>query len=193
MQWHLLLSLSATNVRTIGTKHSMPTLLVIDDEAGIRFTIREVLQNQDLRVLAAENAEEGLRLTREESPDVVLLDIRLGAESGLDVFHRLRAIDPKLLVVFITGHGTAETAIEAMKLGAFDYLVKPLDLGELQQVVEQALKISHLVHVPAAVESDAQLSEASDRSDRQCACDAITVQADGPRGAARCECPAARR
>src|SRR6266436_5531625 len=76
----------------------MPTLLVIDDEAGIRFTIREVLQSPDLRVIAAENSEEGLRLTREESPDVVLLDIRLGTESGLAIFERLRAIDPKLLV-----------------------------------------------------------------------------------------------
>src|SRR5439155_6996384 len=141
----------------------MPTLLVIDDEAGIRFTIREVLQSADLRVIAAENSEEGLRLTREESPDVVLLDIRLGNESGLDIFERLRAIDPKLLVVFITGHGTAETAIEAMKLGAFDYLVKPLDLTELQQVIEQALKISHLIHVPAAVDSPDQLSDTSDR------------------------------
>ncbi len=141
----------------------MPTLLVIDDEAGIRFTIREVLQNPELRVLTAENSTEGLRLTREEAPDVVLLDIRLAGESGLEVFHGLRAIDPKLLVVFITGHGTAETAIEAMKLGAFDYLVKPLDLAELKNVVEQALKISHLVHVPAAVESDEQLSETSDR------------------------------
>src|SRR5260221_604407 len=134
----------------------MATLLLIDDEAGIRFTIREVLQSTDLRVLTAENSEEGLRLAREESPDLVLLDIRLGNESGLDVFHHLRAIDPKLLVVFITGHGTAETAIEAMKLGAFDYLVKPLDLAELQHVVEQALKISHLIHVPAAVDSEAQ-------------------------------------
>jgi DNA-binding NtrC family response regulator len=141
----------------------MPTLLVIDDEAGIRFTIREVLQSPDLRVLTAENAEEGVRLTREESPDVVLLDIRLGTVSGLQVFHRLREIDPKLLVVFITGHGTAETAIEAMKLGAFDYLVKPLDLAELQQVVEQALKISHLVHVPAAVDTATPLSDTSDR------------------------------
>src|SRR5258705_5362775 len=131
----------------------MPTLVVIDDEAGIRFTIREVLQSPDLRVLTAENSDEGLRLMRDESPDVVLLDIRLGTESGLDVFHRLRAIDPKLLVVFITGHGTAETAIEAMKLGAFDYLVKPLDLTELHHIVEQALKISHLIHVPAAVDS----------------------------------------
>src|SRR4051794_35564326 len=141
----------------------MPTLLVIDDEAGIRFTIREVLQSPELRVLTAEDSQEGLRLTREESPDVVLLDIRLAGESGLEIFHELRAIDPKLLVVFITGHGTAETAIEAMKLGAFDYLVKPLDLSELHQVVEQALKISHLIHVPAAVDSETQLSDASDR------------------------------
>src|SRR3954466_5919449 len=141
----------------------MPTLLVIDDEAGIRFTIREVLQSPDLRVIAAENSEEGLRLTRDESPDVVLLDIRLGNESGLEIFERLRAIDPKVLVVFITGHGTAETAIEAMKLGAFDYLVKPLDLNELEQTIGQALKISHLIHVPAAVDSDYQLSDTSDR------------------------------
>src|SRR3954471_10703187 len=141
----------------------MSTILVIDDEAGIRFTICEVLQSPDLRVLAAENAEQGLRLTREESPDLVLLDIRLGNKSGLDLFHELRAIDPKLLVVFITGHGTAETAIEAMKLGAFDYLVKPLDLGELHHIVEQALKISHLIHVPAAVDSSTQLSDTSDR------------------------------
>src|SRR4029078_4218057 len=126
------------------------------------FTIREVLQSADLRVLAAENAEQGLQLTRDESPDVVLRDIRLGNETGRGVFTQLRAIDPKLLVVFITGHGTAETAIEAMKLGAFDFLVKPLDLTELQQVVEQALKISHLVHVPAAVDSETQLAETSD-------------------------------
>src|SRR6476659_7707341 len=141
----------------------MSTILVIDDEAGIRFTIREVLQGPDLRVLAAENAEQGLQLTRDESPDLVLLDIRLGNRSGLDLFHELRAIDPKLLVVFITGHGTAETAIEAMKIGAFDYLVKPLDLGELHHIVEQAMKISHLIHVPAAVDSATQLSDASDR------------------------------
>src|SRR6478672_5621443 len=75
----------------------------------------------------------------------------------------LRGIDPKLLVVFITGYGAAETAIEAMKLGAFDYLVKPLDLSELHHIVEQAMKISHLIHVPAAVDSATQCSDASDR------------------------------
>jgi DNA-binding NtrC family response regulator len=141
----------------------MPTLLVIDDEAGIRFTIREVLRSDSLRVVVAENSTEGLLLARDELPDVVLLDIRLGNESGLEVFRALREIDPKVLVVFITGHGTAETAIEAMKLGAFDYLVKPLDLAELQQVVEQALKISILMRVPASVDSAPEGSDTSDR------------------------------
>ena len=64
----------------------MPTLLVIDDEAGIRFTIREVLRSESLRVLAAENSAEGLRLAREELPDVVLLDIRLGAPATIHDF-----------------------------------------------------------------------------------------------------------
>jgi two-component system nitrogen regulation response regulator GlnG len=141
----------------------MSTLLVIDDEAGIRFTIHEVLHSPVLRVLTADSAEQGLRLAQEESPDVVLLDIRLGHASGLDLFHQLRQIDPKLLVVFITGFGTAETAIEAMKLGAFDYLVKPLDLTELKHIVEQALKISHLMRVPAALDGGSDSFDVADR------------------------------
>ena len=105
----------------------MPKLLVIDDEAIIRFSIRQVFAAGNVEVLGAETAEEGLRLAEEGRPDVVLLDIRLGDRSGLDVFHDLRHLDPKSLIIFITGHGTTDTAIEAMKLGAYDYLVKPLD------------------------------------------------------------------
>ena len=116
----------------------METLLVIDDEPGIRSAIAEVLQTDTLRVLCAENAIEGLRLLREEVPPVVLLDIRMGRESGLNTFEQLRAIDPKVLIIFITGHGTPDMAIETMKLGAFDYLVKPLDFEQLQTVVNQA-------------------------------------------------------
>ena len=100
---------------------------------------------------------------REELPDLVLLDIRLGNESGIKVFHALREIDPKVLVVFITGHGTTDTAIEAMKLGAFDYLLKPLDFDQLEQVVEQGLKISRLMRTPAVVESAEAQADNSDR------------------------------
>lgn len=139
------------------------TLLVIDDEAGIRFTIQEILSSPEVRVLTAANALDGLKIVAEESPDLVLLDIRLEAQSGLDVFHQIKQCNPRCLIVFITGHGTSDTAIEAMKLGAFDYLVKPLDFAQLQQIVEQALKISWLMNVPTTVDTPETPPETSDR------------------------------
>jgi DNA-binding NtrC family response regulator len=141
----------------------MPKLLVIDDETSIRFSIEQVFADDDIDVLGAENAEDGLRLAAEESPDVVLLDIRLGNRSGLDVFYDLRRLDPKSLVIFITGHGTTDTAIEAMKLGAYDYLVKPLDADQLRQVVDQAMAISRLMHVPTIVDEGDRPADRPDR------------------------------
>jgi two-component system, NtrC family, nitrogen regulation response regulator GlnG len=127
-------------------------LLVIDDEPNIRYSIEQVLASERIKVLKAATADEGLRLAAEQSPDVILLDIRLGSQSGLDVFRKLREIDAKSLVIFITGHGTTETAIESMKLGAYDYIGKPLDADHLQRVVEQAFTISRLMRVPALLE-----------------------------------------
>ena len=113
----------------------MPKLLVIDDEPSIHFSIGRVFSQEAIQVISAESAEDGLRLAADESPDVILLDIRLGDRSGLEVFQDLRRIDPRSLIIFITGYGTTDTAIEAMKLGAYDYLVKPLDANQLQLVV----------------------------------------------------------
>ena len=141
----------------------MESLLVIDDEVGICKTIQSILQSDSLRILTASTTAEGLQLLRDELPHVVLLDLRLGMQSGLDLFQQIREIDPKVLVVFITGHGTADTAIEAMKIGAFDYLVKPLDFDQLQQVVDQALKIGRLMHAAAAIEDTSVENESSDR------------------------------
>lgn len=141
----------------------MSKLLVIDDESNIRFSIAQVFAGCEIQLLEADNADEGVRLAAEESPDVTLLDIRLGDRSGLDVFHELRSIDPKCLVVFVTGHGTTETAIEAMKMGAYDYLVKPLDAQRLREVVEQAFTISRLMHVPALVEASERAADQADR------------------------------
>jgi two-component system nitrogen regulation response regulator GlnG len=141
----------------------MPKLLVIDDEANIRFSIEAVFEGPDLRVLGAATAEEGLQVAADESPEVILLDIVLGSTSGLDLFHELRRIDPKVMIVFITGCGTAETAIEAMKLGAYDYLLKPLDAAQLEQVVRQAIQISRLMHVPALLDVGERPEDKPDR------------------------------
>ncbi len=141
----------------------MEKLLLIDDEAGIRSTIQAILQTDDLQVFVAANEEEGLRLMRKECPQIVMLDIRLGSASGLDVFAELRLINPRVLVIFITGHGTTDTAIETMKLGAFDYLVKPLDLDQLSASVEQARKICRQMYAPAAIDIPSAEETGSDR------------------------------
>jgi nitrogen regulation protein NR(I) len=141
----------------------MPKLLIIDDEPNIRFSIQQVFESHDIAVLTAATADEGLRIAGDELPDLILLDVRLGDRSGLDVFLELKKKDPKCLVVFITGHGNADTAIEAMKLGAYDYLVKPLDIGQVQQVVGQAFNISRLLHVPAMVEESVRQEQPADR------------------------------
>ena len=141
----------------------MRRLLIIDDEPSVRMGIEAVFDREDVAVFAAETADAGLRLAAEQSPDVILLDIRLGQRSGLELFHELRRLDPKTLVIFITGHGTTETAIEAMKLGAYDYLTKPLDADQLQAVVEQAFAISRLMHVPAIIEDGDRPEDQADR------------------------------
>jgi len=137
-------------------------LLIVDDEPSIRYSIEQVFDGQDVEVLTADNAEDAVRIVASQSPDVVLLDIRLGNQDGLEVFYELRKHDPRCLVVFITGHGTSETAIEAMKRGAYDYLVKPLDANQITQVVHQACEISRLMRRPAIVEESEHPSEKPD-------------------------------
>ncbi len=130
----------------------MTKLLVIDDKPSIYYSVAQVFAEQPVEVLGAETAEEGLQLAAEQLPDVILLDIRLGDRSGLEVFHDLRRLNPRSLIIFITGHGTTDTAIEAMKIGAYDYLVKPLDAQQLQQTVGQAIAISRLMRVPTILD-----------------------------------------
>jgi len=138
-------------------------LLVIDDEPYIHCGVEHVFDEGGVRVIGARTAAEGLRLAADELPDVILLDIRLGDRDGLEVFDDLREIDPKSLIIFITGHGTTDTAIEAMKRGAHDYLVKPLDSTQLQQVVGQAFQISRLMHVPAFVSEGGRSGDQPDQ------------------------------
>jgi two-component system nitrogen regulation response regulator GlnG len=130
------------------------TLLVIDDEESVRYSFRRIFGKEAMTVLTAPTAAEGLEAVRQQHPDVVVLDIQLPDRSGLDVFHDIHALDPKRPVIFITAHGTADTAIEAMKGGAFDYLVKPLDIERLGQIIERSFEAARLMHVPAVLPAE---------------------------------------
>jgi DNA-binding NtrC family response regulator len=128
----------------------MPTLLIVDDEPNLRYSLEKALAPAGLEVTGVGTAKAGIRLVQELSPDVVILDLRLPDMSGLEAYAAMRAIDARIPVIVITAHGTTETAIEAMKLGAFEYLLKPLDLSQLRQVVARAAEVSRMSRVPAS-------------------------------------------
>ena len=122
----------------------MHTLLIIDDEANVLYSLQACLKSDKTRFVTAQTAREGLDLLSREAPDVVLLDVRLPDMSGLEAYLRIREFDARLPVIIMTAHGTTETAIEAMKRGAFDYLIKPVELAELRATVARALDLSRL-------------------------------------------------
>src|SRR5579871_2077852 len=132
----------------------MPRLLVIDDEPNVLYSLEKSLRSDALEVLTASTAKEGIELAQRRRPDAVLLDVRLPDMSGLDAFDRLRQIDPRLPIIVITAYATTDTAIEAMKRGAFEYLLKPVDFHRLREVVAKAVELSRLRHVPAVFEED---------------------------------------
>ena len=130
---------------------SSPALLVIDDDPAVLHLFRRVFKESEVRVLTASSASEGLKTVADERPDVVILDIVLPDRSGLDIFQRINEIDAKIPVVFITAGGTSDTAIEAMKLGAYDYVLKPLNVAQIREVVARACEIRRFMHVPVGV------------------------------------------
>ena len=120
----------------------MDKLLLIDDEADMQYSFRRIFASPEVELTTASSGEEGLKLLPKLKPDLVIMDIRMGGISGLETLRRIRQIDAKLPVIMMTAYGTTQTAIEAMKLGAYDYQLKPFDVPKLKQLVFAALKAS---------------------------------------------------
>jgi two-component system nitrogen regulation response regulator GlnG len=118
----------------------MSKLLLIDDEADVQYSFQRIFDSPDIELTTASSGEEGLRIIPKLKPDLVLMDVRMGGITGLETLRRLRHLDSKLLVILMTAYGTTQTAIEAMKLGAYDYLLKPFDVPKLKEIVLNALK-----------------------------------------------------
>jgi two-component system nitrogen regulation response regulator GlnG len=147
----------------------MPSLLIVDDDLSVLHVFRRVFDETDIKLLTAESGAAALENVENSSPDVVVLDIMLPDESGLDIFQRIHEHDSRIPVILITASGTSDTAIEAMKLGAFDYLVKPLDFRQMRELVNQALEIRRFTNVPVAMQPNDGSNVFSDALVGRCA------------------------
>jgi len=119
-------------------------ILVVDDEHLIRWSLEQNLKKQGYEVITAGSGEDALQMAREQQPDLVLLDIQLPGISGIEVLERIKDFDEDIIVIMLTAHGGLETAVNAMRLGAYDYVSKPFNLDELTIIVKKALENSDL-------------------------------------------------
>jgi len=122
----------------------MSQILIVDDEEGIRLVLSDCLRDEGFRILTAEDGFQALRLLESESVDLVLLDVWLPNLGGIDVLKKIKEDHPDVEVVVISGHGNINLAVQAVKLGAFDFLEKPLSLEKTFTVVQNALKLEAL-------------------------------------------------
>jgi nitrogen regulation protein NR(I) len=137
----------------------LSTILIIDDDDQLRKSFEKLLMEEGYTVKSAASGEAGLDLLDGKTPDLVILDIRLPGMNGLETFQTIRKIEPKLPVIIMTAYGTTETAIEATKMGAFDYILKPFEILDMLGVIGQALEASRFMR--SSVDMNATPEKAS--------------------------------
>jgi nitrogen regulation protein NR(I) len=134
----------------------MDKLLVIDDETDVRYAFRRLFDSPGIELRLASSGEEGLRVLKEFHPNLIVMDIRMEGMSGLQTLQAIRQFDTKTPVILMTAYGATQTAIEAMKLGAYDYVLKPFDVPKLQKLIYEALKASQDMSKPVSFETKAE-------------------------------------
>jgi two-component system nitrogen regulation response regulator GlnG len=117
-----------------------PTILVIDDDDDLRYSLKRVFSARKYKVIEANSGETGLQMAEEHAPDVILLDNRMGGMSGIEALQHLRGANPNAMIILMTAYGTTQTTIEAMKFGAFDYIMKPFDPKKILSLIDSALE-----------------------------------------------------
>jgi len=118
----------------------MSSILIVDDDARLRESFEKLVVEEGYEVRTAATGEAGLEAVKQELPDLVIMDVRMPGMGGLETLRLIREIDPKLPVIVMTAFGTTDTAIEATKLGAFDYVLKPFEIPDILTLIEQALE-----------------------------------------------------
>src|SRR5512136_647934 len=123
----------------------MERILIVDDDQSMRYSLNRMLEGQGLQLSLAKNGPEALERFEQDRPDLVVMDIKMPGRSGLEVLREIKEKDPKALVILMTAFGTTETAIEAMKYGAFDYILKPFPIPKMKDLIEKALSLRKLM------------------------------------------------
>lgn len=131
----------------------MARLLVVDDESGIRGALAQLFEYEGHEVRVAEDGMDGIEIAKEFRPDVIFLDVKMPGLDGLDVLERIRSTDPTAVIIMISGHGTIDTAVEATRKGAYDFLEKPLDTDRLLVTLTRALELKGLTKSVADLRS----------------------------------------
>jgi len=126
----------------------LSTILIIDDDDQLRISFEKLLAEEGYGVESAPSGEAGLKILKARVPDLVILDMRLPGMNGLETFKAIHKIEPKLPVIMMTAFGTTETAIEATKMGAFDYILKPFDIPDMLGNIKQALEAGRFMRSP---------------------------------------------
>ncbi len=120
------------------------TVLVVDDEEGIRESLKDILEDEGYEVITASTAEEALKAVNDNAPDLVYLDIWLPDRDGIEVLEEIKGRERTMPVVMISGHGSIELAVKATKLGAYDFLEKPLSLDRVLLTAQRAIERGNL-------------------------------------------------
>ncbi len=122
----------------------MKKILIVDDEPNVHYSFRKVF-SEDYCILSASSGEEAIELLNEEIPDLVIMDIRMPGMGGLAVLKKIKIMEPRLHVIVMTAYGTMETAVEAIRLGAYDYTLKPFDIDWMKTTISNALSMTEMM------------------------------------------------
>ncbi len=123
----------------------MNRILIIDDEQDVQYSFKRIFAQNNFDILTADSGEAGLKLLQKSVPDLIIMDVRMGGMNGLETLRKIRESHTSLPVIIMTAYGTTQTAIEAMKLGAFDYVLKPFDIPKIKEIVNNALQTTRQI------------------------------------------------
>ncbi len=138
-------------------------ILLIDDEKNIHYSFRRIFNHNNFNFTSSYDGQDGMDKLSNQVWDLVIMDIRMPKIDGLTLLKKAKEINPKLVIIIVTAHGTTETAIEAMKLGAYNYLIKPFNNEELKELVLKAIEDSNRMHKDVALpDEDKQIPEHGD-------------------------------